>query len=467
MRGIYPIIAFFLSFSLTLFSCDQEYLDSEVKMNNGVCTFSFINSQSEYSYGWSFGDSIGISAYKAGTNDFFSDYGNKIFIAGNDNFFYPATDEDKILRPFISDKVDFIAYYPYKNIISDKYLIDLRDQSSQKNIDFLYSNNANSNENNSKEIKLVFEHALSKIVINSIPGNGYTNADLKGMSIKIENINVVAAFDVRSNFFNIYEAKTSIVMNQTNNIKSEAIVLPSSSSELKLIIDLANSNTYETSFPNGQYFDGSKIYFYNLRINRSSVELSTVDIAYWTGLSNEPDTCVTKKPAYEVGDFYPDPDEPSTAIGIVYWLKQDSGGRDGKIVSFDTDTLSWAESNNYQLGTSASVGTNNSMVISNIDPTLQEFPAFKWCADKGSGWFLPAKYELYLLNEQWLLNEEKVNNNILLAGGEILSATDIYLSSSESREYPNNNVETYHFNNIEWPTAPKTTPMRIRAVKNF
>jgi len=52
-------------------------------------------------------------------------------------------------------------------------------------------------------------------------------------------------------------------------------------------------------------------------------------------------------------------------------------------------------------------------------------------------------------------------------GGETLSATDIYLSSSESRYYPNNNVETYHFNNKEWPTTTKTTPIKIRAAKNF
>jgi hypothetical protein len=467
MRSIYPIIALLLSFSLTLFSCDQEILDSVVEMNNGVCTFSFKNSKSEHSYGWAFGDSIGISAYKAGTNEIYSDYGNKKFIANRDYVFYPATVEDQILRPFVADKVDFVAFYPYKAIVSDKYLIDLRNQSSQKDIDFLYSDNANSNVNNSREIKLVFEHALSKIVINSIPGNGYTSTDLEGMSIIIKNINLIAAFDVRSKFFDVFEAKTSIMMNQTNNNTSEAIVLPGSSSDLRLKIDLANDNTYETVFPNEQYFDDSNIYFYNLKIHRSSVELSSVEIADWTGIENEPDTCATKKPAYEIGDFYPDPDEPATAIGIVYWLKQGSDGRDGKIVSFDTEILPWAVSNNYKLGTSVSVGANNAQVISNIDPTLQQFPAFKWCADKGPGWFLPSKYELHLLNEQWTLNENKINNNISLMGGEILSATDIYLSSSESREYPNNNVETYHFDQIGWPTAPKTTPVRIRAVKNF
>ena len=52
-------------------------------------------------------------------------------------------------------------------------------------------------------------------------------------------------------------------------------------------------------------------------------------------------------------------------------------------------------------------------------------------------------------------------------GGEIFTAEDIYLSSSESRDYPNGNVETYHFDHKDWPIVSQQTPVRIRVVKNF
>ena len=413
------------------------------------------------------GDIIGISLYKSGTNEIYEDYFDKQYIANNDRFFAPMTNDDIILRPLAKNEVDFIAYCPHKPVVTDKYTIDLRNQSSQKNIDFLYSNTANNKNNPSRNINLVFEHVLSKIIINSIPGDGYSNADLEGMNITINNINIIAAFDIRTELFDIYEFKSSISMLQTNNIKSEAIIMPGSSSELSLKINLANNCIYETTFPQNRNFNKSTIYHYNLRINRTNVELTPVEIANWDGITNIPDTCASLNSPYKIGDFYPTPNNLTTAIGIVYWLKPGTNGREGKITSFDTATLKWSETNNYKLGTSVSIGANNAMVISNVDPTLEQFPAFKWCADKGDGWYLPAKYEIHVINEQWIANKELINNNILLAGGEIFTATDTYLSSSECRDYPNNNIETYYFDNKDWPTVTKTTPRRVRAVKFF
>lgn len=42
-------------------------------------------------------------------------------------------------------------------------------------------------------------------------------------------------------------------------------------------------------------------------------------------------------------------------------------------------------------------GTKNMATIKDLDPDYSDFPAFKWCADKGDGgltWYLPATYEL-------------------------------------------------------------------------
>ena len=467
MKSIYPIISLFLPFSLLFPSCDQKDLNSIDNVDNGICTFSFNPTESEYSHGWIAGDIIGVSVYKSGTNEIYFNYADKQYITNNDYFFSPATDEDRIVRPLSENEVDYIAYFPYKTIASEKYPIDLRDQSSQKNIDFLFSNNANNKTNSSKNVKLIFDHVLSKIIINSIPGEGYTDKDLEGAQITINNINVLAVFDIRTELFDVYMGNLSIIMNQEDNIKNEAILLPGLYSDASLTIRLTNSHTYEAWFPKSQYFNSRTIYHYNLIINKASVELNSIEIADWAGVNEIPDTCISNNHSYKIGDFYPIPDDPKTAIGIVYWVMPGTNGREGKIVSFDTDTLKWSESNNYQLGTSIAVGTNNIAVVREIDPTLQEFPAFKWCADKGDGWYLPARYELHVLNKQWISNKEKINNNIQLAGGEILLETDIYLASSESRSYPNNYVETYNFEDKGWPSVEKNTHQRIRAVKFF
>ena len=467
MRSIYPIMALVITtFTLSLISCNKEDSDNVVTVGNGVYTFSLNQVEPDFLYTWSADDAIGIFAYKSGTDEIFSGYSNKQYKVNNNNFFVPATNEDIILRPFMGEVVDFVAYYPYRADVTDKYLIDVRNQSDQKNIDFLYSNNASKTTNASAEAKLIFDHLLSKIVIHSTPGEGYTSKELEGMSITINNVLVLAVFDIKSEIFDLYPVRTSIMMNQTG-LLSEAIVLPESSENVSITIQLTNSNIYETKFPDAMYFKEKTKYHFDLRINRTSVVLNPIEIEDWTGGNEPPDTCVSINCSYEIGDFYPVHDDPSAAIGIVCWLKPGTDGREGKIASFDTEILKWSESNNNKLGTSITVGTANAMIISNVDPTLQQFPAFKWCADKGQGWYLPAKYELHIMNEQWIQNKNLINNNILLAGGELFADTDIYLSSSESRDNPHTHVETYDFYLKDWPVVPKTTPVRIRAVKIF
>ena len=253
----------------------------------------------------------------------------------------------------------------------------------------------------------------------------------------------------------------------TSNHISEAILMPGIASDLSLTIKLTNNNTYEAKFPQGQRFNTNTIYHYNLIINKTKATLSPVEIANWTGTEEIIDTLISIDRSYEIGDFYPIPDDPKTAIGIVYWTKLGTNGRQGKIVSLDTDTHKWSVSNDYQLGTSIAVGTNNTTVVLQIDPTLEQFPAFKWCTDKGDGWFLPARYELHVLNEQWISNKEQINKNLQLAGGEPLTETDIYLASSESRSFPDDHAETYSFADKGWPSVAKTTLQRTRAVKFF
>jgi len=142
MRSIYPILAILLLFSFTITSCNQEAPDTVVTEDDGVYTFSFDQVESEYAYRWATDDVIGLFAYESGTDEIYSNYRNKQYKVNYDNFFIPRTNDDKILRPFARHVVDFVAYHPYKANIFDKYTIVLCNQSSQKNIDFLYSNNA-------------------------------------------------------------------------------------------------------------------------------------------------------------------------------------------------------------------------------------------------------------------------------------------------------------------------------------
>jgi endonuclease G len=75
-------------------------------------------------------------------------------------------------RPiFLSaEKVDFIAYHPYKSLTDFQYPIDLSDQSNPTALDLMYANNAKNIDKSNNTVPLIFVRQLSKVSINlSLP----------------------------------------------------------------------------------------------------------------------------------------------------------------------------------------------------------------------------------------------------------------------------------------------------------
>jgi hypothetical protein len=454
-----------LAFSLLTASCSR--IETTAEADSGVYIFSAKVRAGDFQSVWEAEDAIGISAYISETSSIYSNYINRKYQTDDSGFFVPSTNDNVILRPLAGEKVDFVAYYPYKAGTSDKYAIDLSDQSSQKAIDILYSNNVKNRTSVSGDSEFVFNHILSKIIIYPKPGNGIVEEDLQGMSVAIDNIYDNAELDLRDGSLDIFGTKSTIVAKTSRDGDiSRAIVLPGTSGA-ELTINLVNGNIYRAKFPEGQLLKGGTCYYYNVEINRTDIVLNIMEIVEWTGIYDPPDEGTAREISYKLGDFYPNPTDPKTAIGIVYWTHPASDGREGKIVSFDTAELEWSncgETNHY---TSIVNGLTNLTLISSADPSLQQFPAFRWCAQKGDGWYLPSRYELHILHQLWLIHGELMNRNILFANGEIFTGEDIYLVSSESRSYPETMVERYNFADKGWPPINKTVPARVRAVKQF
>ena len=97
---------------------------------------------------------------------------------------------------------------------------------------------------------------------------------------------------------------------------------------------------------------------------------------------------------YAVGDYYYD----GVKEGVVFEIWDN--GNSGKIVSMtkSSSTLQWssdAEEQKRQIGADSETdGAYNMTVVKVIADWESKYPAFKWCADLGDGWYLPAKEEL-------------------------------------------------------------------------
>ena len=137
---------------------------------------------------------------------------------------------------------------------------------------------------------------------------------------------------------------------------------------------------------------------------------------------------------YRVGDYY----NKDGKEGVVFWV--DESGRHGKIVSMTESGsgLDWSSDEKERAkligADSETDGAKNMAVVRKIYDWQSKYPAFKWCADLGDGWYLPAIAELKIFT----LNDavhDKVNSTLSQHGGKPL-AKKVYWSSTENpKEY--------------------------------
>lgn len=119
---------------------------------------------------------------------------------------------------------------------------------------------------------------------------------------------------------------------------------------------------------------------------------------------------------YKVGDYY----DFNGKRGVVFEVSRD--GRHGKIVSMNQSEqpLCWTVDSKEQRRKREAIdivdGAKNMVVIAAIEDWQSKYPAFKWCAEQGEGWYLPAIDELKSL----ILNEkarESINRTLIDKGG--------------------------------------------------
>ena len=126
---------------------------------------------------------------------------------------------------------------------------------------------------------------------------------------------------------------------------------------------------------------------------------------------------------YKVGDYYND----GKKEGVVFEVS--ANGKHGKIVSMtqSASTLQWssdeAEQKRLVGADSQTDGAANMAIIKAISGWGDKYPAFKWCADLGEGWYLPAKKELLTIYS----NKDVVNANLVYK-----LSSSWYRSSTES-----------------------------------
>ena len=169
---------------------------------------------------------------------------------------------------------------------------------------------------------------------------------------------------------------------------------------------------------------------------------------------------------YHIGDYYND----GVKQGVVFAVE--NGGRNGKIVSLKhAKGLYWTNDSTEQ---KRSIGANNNSdgiinmnTVKRISGWQSKYPAFKWCANLGADWYLPAKDELQSL----ISVSATINKTLVAKGGDKIYQNgdmEYYLSSTEYSSDPSW-VYIYRFmiNSIARNTKDNNNNTTIRAIAKF
>lgn len=180
---------------------------------------------------------------------------------------------------------------------------------------------------------------------------------------------------------------------------------------------------------------------------------------------------------YKPGDWY----DVDGVQGVVFQVTEE--GRHGLLMSVDQIMIRWSEFRkpDYRL-TGANDRADGSANMKKIaayiaanDLSWDDYPAFKWCREKGEGWYLPAIDELLTLGHVYNGGtrahiDRKVrtrfNEALKAHGGQRLDRLCFYYSSTEADE---KSAFTSHMD-IQPPYVneiPKDNKFLVRAVRKF
>lgn len=138
----------------------------------------------------------------------------------------------------------------------------------------------------------------------------------------------------------------------------------------------------------------------------------------------EPEPEPKPEPAFKVGDLYYNAEGEVT--GVIYYI--DETGEHGLVVSLvEQANVAWSSESRLTEANNEYDGEFNMGVIRQREDWQTLYASFKWCADLGEGWYMPASEELYMLYDAYVAD---INTAIVGAKGAALSGA-YYLSSTE------------------------------------
>lgn len=264
---------------LVLGACDKETQQLKENEERSLVRFtSVVDGVYTRAVGasWSASDAIGVYMKKNGVV-----LSAGSIVGGGDNVEYFTENGDGNFLPvstylsFPDDdsKVDFIAYYPFQEIINDFiYSVNVVNQAEPESIDLLYADKLEGINQRPNALNLSFTHQLARLVLNIKSVDG---SSLSGLNVSIAGVKTTADFNLADGTLEINADSKDIVsmhMVRGEGLMAEAILLPEGNlTDAKLVFE-QGGKVHEQAL-NNAILEKGNVYTYTINFKNGETEV--------------------------------------------------------------------------------------------------------------------------------------------------------------------------------------------------
>lgn len=249
-----------------------------------------------YDKTWEKDDAIGIYMLKTGTTDISEGAENRRYSTADGGSAFGTTADRTIYFPIDGSKVDFQAYYPHQETLTNGAMaLDVSDQTTLPAIDLMTAAVATTEveplDKNHYKVHFKFNHRLTKLELKITNGNGISKSDLEGLKVEVTQQRTSGSYDPLFGAFGVYSepVKTVAMNTAADGTLAQAILLPNAKADginpiitgREFLFTLKSTGeVFHWSVPDDKLFERGDKNIYNITINRSGPEV-TAEIIDW------------------------------------------------------------------------------------------------------------------------------------------------------------------------------------------
>lgn len=307
------------------------------------------------------------------------------------------------------------GYYPYDTEAAtspEAYLFSVStDQRQLENMvasDLLWTQKTIMQKEENEKTRLEFNHLMSQIIIN-VRGSHPDAGSLRECGARLTNVISDALVNLKDGTVSPATTRNDIdampLAKAADNYETtlQVIVIPqtfNAGTPLLKAITKGNVENEWTPELDITLNPGMQMSL-DVLIKETECIVTIQDISPWiTDNESLQAEAVEQLPTYELYDFY----SRFGIEGIVIALDEGSNGQHGWVISTDETEMAWSSEDMTKVtGFSRTDAMQNLKLALQNDPTLEKFPAIKWCDDKNAKRTTLDDLELNGIDGRWIL----------------------------------------------------------------